>query len=52
MDNTGGYDAEQLAELNRRYDERIKTYTDEARSEKSFRDYVAERVLAEFDSNN
>jgi hypothetical protein len=49
-DNTEGYTAAQLAELNHRYYERMVMYTDEAQADKSFMDYVAERVLAEFDA--
>jgi hypothetical protein len=49
-DNTDGYDSVQLAELNRRYDERIATYAPDAQAEKSVRDHVAERILAEFDA--
>lgn len=49
-DNTEGYTAAQLAELNRRYEERIEDATPADRAEKSFRDHVAERVQAEFDS--
>ncbi len=49
-DNTEGYNATQLAELNRRYEERLAAYDQDMRAEKSLRDFVAERVLAEFDS--
>lgn len=49
-DNTSGYDATQLAELNRRYIAKIATYSPEDQAEKSVQDHIAERVLAEFDS--
>lgn len=49
-DNTEGYDAAQLVELNRLYDERIATYDSQAQADKSVRDQVAERVQADFDA--
>lgn len=47
-ENTTGYTLEQLAELNRRYDARI--VSEGPQPDKSLCDHVAERVLAEFDS--
>lgn len=48
-DNTEGYSAKQLAELNRRYDERIATLTDDERAEKSLTDHIAEQIRVDFD---
>jgi len=48
-DNTEGYSADQLAELNRIYKARVVAMPDEAQADKSICDYVAEHVLAEFD---
>ena len=49
-DNTNGYTVEQLAELNWRYAERLTALPADSRAEKSVRDHVAERVLAEYDA--
>lgn len=49
-DNTEGYSAEQLAELNRRYEAAIAEHSPADRAEKSVVDAVAESVLAEFDA--
>lgn len=49
-DNTEGYDIEQLAELNRRYDEATRSLHPD--TNKSILDAVAERVLAQFDAES
>jgi hypothetical protein len=51
-DNTEGYTEKQLADLNRLYEARLATYSAQDRSEKSVRDYVAERAQVEFDALN
>jgi hypothetical protein len=53
-DNTEGYSKAQLDELNRRYDLAIadEPETDDEVAEKSLRDYVAEKILAQFDAEN
>jgi hypothetical protein len=44
--NTVGYTDEELVKLNHLFNDRVKRYSQD---DKSFHDYVAERVLAEFD---
>lgn len=54
MDNTEGYTQSQLAELNARFDAKLSDYTssmDEDNSlDKSEVDFIAERILKEFDT--
>jgi hypothetical protein len=48
-DNTEGYTARELAELNRRFDLALAEYDEAERDNESIRAAVAERVLADFD---
>lgn len=51
-DNTDGYSASDLAELNRRFKAAIAKYHDEDQEDKSVRDMIAERVLSDFDTEH
>lgn len=47
-DNTEGYDADALAELNRRYEELAGPFG--SGIQKCISDWLAERILAQFDA--
>ena len=49
-ENTDGYNASQLAELNRRFDAALAAADPTDRAEKSFCDNLTERVQAAFDN--
>lgn len=51
-DNTDGCTADQLAELNRLYDEQLARLSPDKRGDKRLQDHIAENVRLEFDDRD